>query len=50
VTHVRRCRDARDPVGLRCPQNVEAALDRLRTVVDTGQDVRVEIDQRLTPP
>jgi hypothetical protein len=50
VTHVRRRRNARDPVRLRGTQDVEAALNRLRAVVDPGQDVRVEIDQRLTPP
>jgi hypothetical protein len=36
--------DARDAVRLRGAQNVEAAVDRRRAVVDPGEDVRVEVD------
>ncbi len=44
VTDVRRRRDPRDAVLLRGAEDVEAAVDRRRPVVDPGQDVRVEID------
>jgi hypothetical protein len=45
-----RRRDPCDAVRLRGSQDVEAAVNRRCAVVDPGQDVRVEIDQRLTPP
>jgi hypothetical protein len=39
VTHVRRRGNPRDAVRLCSAQDVEAAVDRRRAIVDAGQDV-----------
>jgi hypothetical protein len=44
IAHVRSRREHAHPVGDGGSRHVEAVLDRRRTVVDAGEDMRVQID------
>ena len=44
LAHVRRRRDARDAVVVRCAQQLEALPHLAHAVVDAGKNVRMEVD------
>ncbi len=48
VAHVRGTRDRRDPVGDCGARDVEALVERASAVVQTRQDVRMQVDHNPT--